>query len=191
MVERSGIRQVVAAAGITVLMGGMSAQHAHAQASGVNLLFEYRGANIREENTRSLDVGYGLSFQHDFKHRIGMGVSGIISGSDDLALEVLYDSKYFMADNAYTSAYVGSFIGYQIVRYASGSKELSRGHVPLGLQFGVRGGLPGYFGEVKIKLGYRLGHGELATMEPSDVRTEPLYWSVGISYLGFGWRHGR
>lgn len=166
---------------------------AHAQTSGINLLFEYRGPNVRTDGTGRIDVGYGLSFQHDFKRRIGMGITGLISGDSDLGIEVLYDSKFFVADNQDgTSGYIGSFIGYQSLRYSAGPVELTRGQVPIGLQVGVRGGLPGYFAEVKVKVGYNLGNGELDVEgTSSEVSTAPLYWGVGISYLGIGWSHKR
>lgn len=161
------------------------------QASGLNLLLEYRNADVRDEDGGSLGAAFGLSFQRDLRDRLGMGITFLYSPADAPGMELQYDSKYFTSGNDVTAFYVGSFLGVQRITSSvyngSSAEDVSRIHVPIGLQMGVRGGLPGYFAELRFKLGYRIGHGTIGEGRFANDVSEPLYVGLTLSYLGFGW----
>ena len=189
IVLRSGL---VGCIHCVAVLGMLITHEVRAQANGINLLFEYRKAEIKQDGASKLGFAYGLSFQHDFKDRVGMGVTASLVGEESRSFELLYDSKFFTSDNDdQTAFYVGSFIGFQKLKTSvyTGKEyeDVSRTQIPVGLQIGVRGGLPGYFGELKLKVGYCLASGSLGGVGNAEVSTEPLYLGLGIAYLGFGW----
>ena len=167
-----------------------TATFAHAQASGFNVTVAY---------------AHGL-FQHDLSQRFGIGLEVVLGfdrfTSDVRSYEGIYSAKYFFSDNEGTTGYIGSFIGVQslkaeVTEYVLGSNgystprtvTASKIQVPIGIRMGMRGGLDGYFGELFVQAGYALGNGILYKADGDIVKTTPLYFSVGGSFLGFGWDH--
>ncbi len=166
-----------------------------AQATGLNFGSDFRKRNISDDDGRQITAAYFLSVQHDFSERVGMGITGAYLDEGRPGFEVIYDTKYFTSNNERTSFFLGSFLGFQrLSTYVYNSatsltEDVSRTQLPIGLQFGLRGGLPGYFGELHVKAGYNIGNGEFGDGLPNAPSTTPLYLSFGISYLGFGWEH--
>ena len=175
---------------VAPVLGNFTAQ---GQASGFNLLLDYRKPDVSDGEGSSMNAAFGLSFQHDFRDRLGMGITFLYNPDDATGMELQYDSKYFTSSNDVTAFYVGSFLGVQRIDgsvYTGRSyDDVSRIHVPIGLQLGVRGGLAGYFAELRFKLGYRIGHGPLGEGPYADLASEPLYLGLSFSYLGIGWEH--
>ncbi len=117
--------------------------------------------------------------------------------------DAIYSAKYFLWDNNdQTSFYIGSFFGLQRVKatvealshtgpgqYSVPRSDHTRVQFPLGIRAGVKGGLDGFFGELFAQLGYAIGNGDLYTSEGVKAATSPVYFTVGVSFLGGGWDH--
>jgi hypothetical protein len=168
----------------------------HGQATGLNLTLDYAHKLVQEDEGIVPTATFGLGIQHDFDRRIGMGVDVFYSAGEQYninALELIYSAKYFTSSNEYTSFYIGSLVGVQIlsgsgsVNGISGSVDVSHIQIPVGLRAGLRGGLEGYFGELFVQGGYAIGHGELYRNSTGSVNSAPLYFMFGLSFLGFGW----
>lgn len=182
---------------VAVFLFASAGYHCFSQASGINLTLQYAHAIVDGDKGIVPSATFGLAFQRDFQKRLGMGVDVNYAGRDagDVsAFELIYSAKFFTADNDGTACYVGSFIGVQRISgsgvstgAASSSADFSRVQVPIGLRAGVRGGLQGYFGEIFTHVGYAIGNGELLSTPSGKLNSEPLYFGVGFSFLGFGW----
>jgi hypothetical protein len=168
------------------------------QATGLNITLDYGHKLVEQDRGFVPTATFGLGVQHDFDRRIGMGVDLFYSAGEQYsvnALEFIYSAKYFTSSNEYTSFYVGSMLGvqllsgsgYGIVGSNNGSVEVSHVQIPVGLRAGLRGGLEGYFGELFVQGGYAIGNGELYRNSAGSVNSAPLYFMVGMSFLGFGW----
>ncbi len=174
------------------------ASQLRAQATGINVTLEYAHALVAGAKGLVPTGTFGLGVQRDFDRRIGMGADVFFSGGGDdniNALEFIYSAKYFTSSNDYTSFYLGSLLGVQVLSgsgYGSvggmnGTIAVSHVQVPIGLRAGLRGGLAGYFGELFVQGGYAIGHGELFRTTTGAVNSAPLYFGFGLSFLGFGW----
>ena len=180
---------------------------AWSQASGFNLNIFYGHGLLKGE--KAIDwggAGGSLGYHHDLSSRFGLALNVGIAG-DNLgasSVEGIYGAKYFFSDNDETAVYIGSFIGVQSLKasvseYVSTNPngafnyrtiEASKLQVPVGLQLGLRGGLDGFFGELFIQAGYAIGSGDFYSISPNEtVKTSPLYFSLGLGLLGFGWDH--
>lgn len=167
---------------------------AWSQASGFNLNIFYGHGLLKGEKTIDWGgAGGSLGYHHDLSNRFGLALNIGIAG-DDLgasSVEGIYSAKYFFSDNDETAVYLGSFIGVQSIkakeRYPT--VNASKVQVPIGLQLGLRGGLDGFFGELFLQAGYNLGNGDLYSTGDGMVRTAPVYFSLGLGILGFGWDH--
>lgn len=166
-----------------------------AQATGLNFGMDGRTGSGSDDSGRQFNLAYFLSVQHDFSERVGMGITGAYLSEGLPGFEVIYDAKYFTSNNERTSFFLGSFLGFQRLStdvYNSATRlteDVGRTQLPIGLQIGLRGGLPGFFGELHVKAGYNIGNGEFGDGLPNAPSTTPLYLSLGLSYLGFGWEH--
>ena len=171
-----------------------SASAAWAQASGFNLNIFYGHGLLKGEKTIDWGgAGGSLGYHHDFGPRFGLAFTVGIAG-DDLgasSVEGIYSAKYFFSDNDETAVYLGSFIGVQSIKATDTNPTVkaSKVQVPIGLQTGVRGGLDGFFGELFLQAGYNLGSGNFYPTSEGMVKTSPLYFSLGLGILGFGWDH--
>jgi hypothetical protein len=170
----------------------------HAQATGINITLDYGHRLVEDDRGFVPTATFGLGVQRDFDRRIGMGVDLFYSAGEQYsvnALEFIYSAKYFTSSNEYTSFYVGSLLGVQLLSGSgygisgsnNGSVEVSHVQIPVGLRAGLRGGLDGYFGELFVQGGYAIGNGELYRNSAGSVNSAPLYFMVGLSFLGFGW----
>ena len=162
------------------------------QASGINLTLQYAHAIVDGDKGIVPSATFGLGFQRDFQKRLGMGLDlnyAARDASNVRAIEMIYSAKYFAADNDGTACYIGSFIGVQSFSGtgSSSSGDIAHLQFPIGLRAGVRGGLEGYFGEVFTHVGYAIGNGTLQTNSAGNLSSEPLYFGLGFSFLGFGW----
>ncbi len=174
-----------------------------AQATGLNLTFQYAHGLLADDKGFVPSTTVGLGYQRDFQRRIGMGVDvnyAMHQGDAFQAFEVIYSAKYFTSDNDATAFYLGSFLGFQKLSgdgrtytgTVNGSSQyedvrISRTQIPVGLRMGVRGGLQGYFAELFFQAGYNLGNGELYSSKEGAVSSKPLFMGLGFSFLGFGW----
>ena len=187
---------------IVVVLACATIHRIHAQATGLNLPFHYAHPLVEGAKGIAPSTVIGLGIQHDFDRRIGMGVDVNYGSSQEeqvRSLEVIYSAKFFATDNDRTAVYIGSLIGFQRLsgtspKYSTtqngpvtGGEEYSHIQIPIGLRAGLRGGLQGYFGELFAQVGYALGNGELYTSNGIAVNSAPIYFSVGFSFLGFGW----
>ncbi len=111
----------------------------HGQATGLNITLDYGHKLVKEERGINPTATFGLGVQHDFDRRIGMGVDMFFSIgdlSDINALEFIYSAKYFTSSNDYTSFYIGSLVGVQLlsgsgsVNGISGSVDVSHIQIP-------------------------------------------------------------
>lgn len=170
----------------------------HGQATGLNLTLDYGHKLVRKDEGFIPTATFGLGVQHDLDRRIGMGVDLFYSAGEQYAInafEFIYSAKYFTSSNEYTSFYVGSLLGVQVlsgseygmVGSTNGTVDVSHVQVPIGLRAGLRGGLDGYFGELFVQGGYSIGNGELYRTTTEGVNSAPLYFMLGSSFLGFGW----
>ncbi len=184
-----------------------TATTAHAQASGFNVTVAYAHGLIQHDVFEGeTSPAVGLAYQHDLSQRFGIGLEAVLGfdgfNSAVRSYEGIYSAKYFFSDNEGTTGYIGSFIGVQSLKaevtdHVLGSNgysiprtvEASKIQVPIGIRVGLRGGLDGYFGELFVQAGYALGNGILYKADGDIVKTTPLYFSVGGSFLGFGWDH--
>ena len=177
---------------------GVLATQLRAQATGINVTLEYAHALVAGSKGLVPTGTFGLGVQRDFDRRLGMGADVFFSGGGDdniNALEFIYSAKYFTSSNEYTSFYLGSLLGVQVlsgsgysnVGGVSGSIAVSRVQIPIGLRAGLRGGLEGYFGELFVQGGYAIGNGELFRTAAGAVNSAPLYFGFGLSFLGYGW----
>ncbi len=126
-------------------------------------------------------------------------------GSDDSYIssnDWIYSAKYFFSDNDETAFYLGTFFGYQHLKgtttdYSNSylstytRTKVSKAQFPIGIRTGVRGGMGGYFGELFGQVGYAVGNGSLYYSEGKRVDSSPLYFTLGLSFLGGGWEHSR
>lgn len=159
---------------------------ATAQATGVNFTIMYGHSLYSHQPGFSPNTTYGFGVQHDLSDRLGFGVdvNYVSTGySSTDAWEFMYHAKYFASDNDATAFYIGSFIG---VQNASGDYPFVT--LPIGLRTGVRGGLEGYYAELFLQAGYSIGSGELVRYPEGGVlESKPLFFGIGVSFLGFGW----
>lgn len=181
---------------LLVVFACASITELRAQATGLNVTLHYLQPLTNSPENKFSSTIVGLGIQHDFARRIGMGldVNYGASASDPVsALEVVYSAKFFASDNDATSLYIGSLIGVQRLSgtndFSSAGEEFSHIQIPVGIRAGLRGGLQGYFGELFAQAGYAIGNGELYQNNAGTVSisSSPLYFSVGFSFLGFGW----
>lgn len=167
---------------------------AWSQASGFNLNIFYGHGLLKGEKTIDWGgAGGSLGYHHDLSTRFGLALNLGIAG-DDLgasSVESIYSAKYFFSDNDETAAYLGSFIGVQSIKATERypTVNASKVQVPIGLQLGLRGGLDGFFGELFLQAGYNLGSGTMYSNSEGPVKTAPIYFSLGVGLLGFGWDH--
>ncbi len=174
------------------------------QATGINFLIEYGHPLTDTDKGFASSVAFGMGLQHDFTDRLGASLEVRYAASDkqdDLhAWEVIYNAKYFTAENDGTAAYIGSLIGVQSyggtglepVPNSYGytdyrAVEISHVQFPVGLRAGVRGGLDGYFGELYVQAGYSIGSSFLFNGTDAPVNSSATFFGVGLSFLGFGW----
>lgn len=182
-----------------------TATSTHAQASGFNFTVAYGHGLIQHEETGFISTAVGLGYQQDLSPRFGLGLDAVL-GFDRVkgirSYEGIYSTKYFFSDNEGTALYMGTFIGVQLLKaevteYVQGTTgyatsrnvEASKLQVPVGIRTGLRGGLAGYFAELFVQAGYAIGNGKFYTVDDRTVKTTPLYFSMGFSFLGFGWDH--
>ncbi len=182
------------------------ASSAFSQASGFNFTLEYGHRLVdRDPPSRFTSaVGLGLAYQQDFSNRFGAGLDFFWGGDSEGAqsFEGIYSAKYFFTDNSSTAPYIGSFIGVQslkdsyseIIPLGNGYTdynyvEVKKLQVPVGLRAGLRGGLDGYFGELFVQAGFAIGSGDFYVSNGKQVKSSPLFFGVGLSFLGFGWDH--
>lgn len=182
-----------------------TATFTHAQASGFNVTVAYGHGLIQHEEVGFISTAVGLGYQQDLTPRFGLGLDAVLGFERTKGIrsyEGIYSAKYFFSDNDGTALYMGTFIGLQSIKAEqTGSFNGVNGYsparnvaasklqVPIGVRAGLRGGLDGYFGEVFVQAGYALGSGELYTDHGETVQTTPLYFSIGGSFIGFGWDH--
>lgn len=184
-----------------------TATFAHAQASGFNVTVAYGHGLVQHAKFEGeVSTAVGLAYQHDFSQRFGIGLDAVLgfdrTNTSDRSYEGIYSAKYFFSDNEGTTGYIGTFIGVQSLKadvtehvatgpgyYSIQHVKASKIQVPVGIRMGLRGGLDRYFGELFIQAGYALGNGKFYKADGVIVKTTPLYFSVGGSFLGFGWDH--
>lgn len=181
----------------------------YGQASGFNFSLGYGSAVVRNPMGSSIpSTVIGLAFQHDFDQRFGVALDFFLDGDEDSyinSFDWVYSAKYFFSDNDETAFYLGSFIGYQHLMgtesiYSGMNSsaygtytdvKVSKVQFPIGIRAGVRGGMAGYFAELFAQAGYAIGNGKLYYSEGQRVSSSPLYFTLGVSFLGFGWDHAR
>lgn len=174
-----------------------------AQATGFNFTIQYAHPLVDGDKGMVPSGTFGMGVQHDFTDRLGVGLDVNYSSREDAevhAWEVIYSTKYFTSDNDGTALYIGSLIGLQSYggtgeEYIGSSNgytdyrtvEVSNIQIPVGLRTGVRGGLDGYFAEIFVQAAYNIGNGVLYNGPEGPVKSSPMYFGVGFSFLGFGW----
>ncbi|MBS1583622.1 MAG: hypothetical protein JST66_15585 [Bacteroidetes bacterium] len=157
------------------------------------------------------NVQLGLGFDHDLNDHLAFGVdvihrfegtsrSASVQPPSDLSgWEAQYRSYYLLGDHERTSFYAGSWIGLRHLTYAIGLKrsdgtflreEGAVMSVPVGVRFGVRGGLEGFFLDAFVAFGYAIG-GSVPTKRygMDSFVQKPLSGAelrAGINF-GFGW----
>ena len=194
----------------SVVVGLITVTFLHAQASGFNISFGYANClAVSDQTYKEPNVVLGMAYQQDLDRRFGVALDFFYGGNNygstyGQNYDWIYSAKYFTSDNDDATAfYIGTFFGYQKVKatfekyvpnnsgYGSYVKS-AHNHVqfPLGIRAGVRGGLSGYFAELFAQVGYSIGNGLIFhTPDGATVRTTPLYFTLGCSFLGGGWNH--
>lgn len=153
----------------------------------------------------------GLGFDHDLNDHLAFGVdvihrfegtsrsTSVQPPSDLSGWELQYRAYYLLGDHERTSFYAGSWIGLRRLTYAIGlmrsdgtflREEGAVMNVPVGVRFGVRGGLEGFFLDAFVAFGYAIG-GSIPTERYGMDRfvQRPLSGAeirAGINF-GFGW----
>lgn len=161
---------------------------------------------------RTRGAGYGLGYDHDLNSRLAWGVdlSYQTTGSTRVgdhridmggldALELIYRASYMTSSNERSAFYLGSWVGLRRYTYSEPftAADGERRHrdanaisVPLGLRMGVRGGLEGFYGDLYLAMGCRMG-GTVYTVLSDDAAVRSTTLSgvelrLGMA-LGFGW----
>lgn len=154
----------------------------------------------------------GLDFVMDMNWRQGYDSyyygSGQIGDYEEKvkAVGLQYRSQYHFMDNDGTSLYLGSTVGFRMVRqlieyqelvavpfgsdyYRTRNNEGTGVLVPIGLRLGVRGPLDGGYGDAYVCLGYNAGSSDpfspLSFLKEESMPSA-LMLQVGLAY-GIGW----
>ncbi len=178
----------------------------YGQASGFNFSVGYGPALVTSPLAASHpSVVFGIAFQHDFDQRFGVALD-FFHDVDDSHLhsnDWIYSAKYFLSDNDESAFYFGTFFGFQhltgtVTDYSSSNvsgmyptSTVSKMQFPFGVRAGVRGGMGGYFAELFGQAGYALGNGGLYYSEGTRMNSSSVYYTLGLSFIGFGWEHSR
>lgn len=161
---------------------------------------------------------FGFGIDHDPAERLSLGMDvswalgesvGVLVGGPQLTygsatfstVSVIYRSAYcFRSNDDQTSAYFGPLVGYtrvssELDQKGQGPKRsTTRTLIPLGLRFGVRGGLRGFYSDLFCTASYRLGANKPlfpgSAMDAADLQPRGFTFSVGLA-IGVGWDNGR
>ncbi len=176
-----------AAALVLALLGTRAA---HAQ-SGIRFeLFDVSWVQAERSQRRAC---FGLGFDHDLNSHLAFGVDAQFgalqigknefrdSSGDQFAMN--YRAYYLIGDHDGTSGYVGSYVGFRSSSFGATRTDHATS-IPLGFRLGLRGSLPGSFGDIFLQAGAQLG-GHLPNVT-SGGGLSGFEVGVGI-HVGFGW----
>lgn len=147
---------------------------------------------------------YGVGFDHDLNPHLAFGVDLTYTenlqvkavpsvssavpyysiGADNRQYGLNYRACYLIGDNDGGRFYLGSRFGVRRSLFGYGSEGHGTWSVPLGLRLGLRGTLPGTFGDIYLETG-----GQLGGRVPGSYGGKGLTGfevSIGFAF-GFGW----
>ncbi|HEY0976635.1 MAG TPA: hypothetical protein VGE21_04125 [Flavobacteriales bacterium] len=180
--------------------------------------FKRWGVGIGYDHQTAGPIAFGVEFQAPVLDLEGDGPYGDTRSFSHQGYEasyysklsswtVLYRASYFVSNDG-SGFYVGSFLGVRHVKetltlshvegpnyvYDQGpfkGLEECKGLVfPLGIRFGVRGEMDGWYQDLYFQLGYQIGGGELSYASSFMDRNAPQLSGItyGLGYaFGVGW----
>lgn len=126
-------------------------------------------------------VHYGLGFDHDLNERLSYGVDLTIMLVGNWTAE--YRCQYHFADNTRSSFYMGSSLGVRHI-----GDHYTKVLVPMGVRMGVRGGLPGLYGDLYLGGKFQAGADGSAVRVGGDMYPGTLATTILLGLdIGFGW----
>ncbi len=137
--------KAICAGGALVFAAGCPAQ------GGIRLIIWNYEPIYRNEISQHFGIGY----DQDLNDRLSLGLQGRI-GTDGDTWAINYRSAYHMAENTSGSAYFGPIVGFRHF------KELEKNIYPVGLRFGVRGGLERFYADLHAGVQYNVGAGSVS-----------------------------
>lgn len=130
----------------------------------------------------TLTAHYGLGYDHDLNRRLSVaGQVRYVPGVEVFSLD--YRSAYHFADNDGGTFYMGPQVGYR--RFSNETASV----IPVGLRFGVRGGLQGFYADLHAGVFNSLGDLDGINAKTGSGRlvdVSPISFGFGL-HMGLGW----
>jgi hypothetical protein len=135
----------------------------------------------------------GFGYDKDLEDRLSVSLEAMFSqgffGGENEAMTLQYRSSFHLMSNQESSAYFGPQIAWRSVEVTEyEGNNIKRDNVtvwPVGLRFGVRGDLRGFYADLYASFVYQIG-GEETTKTSTSVMPRPITYALGFD-MGIGW----